>query len=483
MSDRGSSQLKQKLSQNLSTWQIQVMNMVMLPHAELAERVKQELIENPALEEGIPEESIHEQDETDGGDGLSAEELSMGDYADIDDVPETTLRRYYEGQKSPSDIPFAEEQSLQEALNSQLPLTPLNSEEQEIASFLVGSLDEDGYLRRSLQGISDDLAIYQGLDVPEEQLEYLLDIVQGLEPAGVGARSLDECLLLQLKRRKSTPEVRLARQLVQDHFEELSKKQLQKLAEKVGVEEEELMKAIQIITNLNPSPGLDFSSKLQDSLMTVVPDFEVTEQDGDLMVTLYNNDIPEVRVSRDFAEQLKEYTDGEEAKSEQDREVRRFVKQKLTDARGFVEMIKQRNNTMITTMMAIVELQRDYFLTGEIALLRPMILQDIADKVGYDVSTISRVTSSKYVQTDFGILPIKLLFSESITRDDGEEVTTRSVKALLKQLIDEEDKQEPLSDETLKYRLKSHGFDVARRTIAKYRDSMGIPIARLRKDW
>ena len=243
------------------------------------------------------------------------------------------------------------------------------------------------------------------------------------------------------------------------------------------------MKAIQIITNLNPSPGLDFSSKLQDSLMTVVPDFEVTEQDGDLMVTLYNNDIPEVRVSRDFAEQLKEYTDGEEAKSEQDREVRRFVKQKLTDARGFVEMIKQRNNTMITTMMAIVELQRDYFLTGEIALLRPMILQDIADKVGYDVSTISRVTSSKYVQTDFGILPIKLLFSESITRDDGEEVTTRSVKALLKQLIDEEDKQEPLSDETLKYRLKSHGFDVARRTIAKYRDSMGIPIARLRKDW
>ncbi|MDD7438021.1 MAG: RNA polymerase factor sigma-54 [Bacteroidales bacterium] len=483
MSDRGNNQLKQKLSQNLSTWQIQVMNMVMLPHAELAERIKQELIENPALEEGVSEEDHHENEDIESGDGLSAEELSMGDYADIDDVPETTLQRYYEGQRSPTDIPYAEEQSLQEVLNSQLPLTPLNSEEQLIASFLVGSLDEDGYLRRSLQGISDDLAIYQGVDVPEEQLEYILEVVQGLEPAGVGARSLDECLLLQLERRKSSKEIQLAKTLVKDYFEELSKKQLQKLAEKVGVEEEELIKAIQIITNLNPTPGLDFTSRLQDSLMTVVPDFEVTEQDGELIVTLYSGDIPEVRVSRAFEEQLKEYTEGDEAKTGEDREVRRFVKQKLSDARGFVEMIKQRNNTMITTMMAIVELQRDYFLTGDIALLRPMILQDVADKVGYDVSTISRVTSTKYVQTDFGVLPIKLLFSEGITRDDGEEVTTRSVKALLKKLIEEEDKQDPLSDETLKYRLKSHGFDVARRTIAKYRDSMGIPIARLRKDW
>lgn len=237
MSDKGSnSQLKQKLSQNLSTWQIQVMNMVMLPHAELAERVKQELIENPALEEGVSEEPLLEGEENHSDDGLTAEELSMGDYADIDDVPETTLRRYYEGQKTASDIPFAEEQSLQEVLNSQLPLTPLNSEEQVIASFLVGSLDEDGYLRRSLQGISDDLVINQGIDVPVEQLEYLLDVVQSLEPAGVGARTLDECLMLQLKRRKSTPEVRLARQLVGEYFEELSKKQLQKLAEKVGVE-------------------------------------------------------------------------------------------------------------------------------------------------------------------------------------------------------------------------------------------------------
>lgn len=484
MSEKGrSNQLKQKLSQHLSTWQIQVMNMVMLPHMELAERVKQELIENPALEEGSSEESLQEVDEVEAGSELSAEELTMGDYADIDDVPEPTLRRYYEGQKTATDIPFSEEQSLQELLNSQLPLTPLNSEEQAIASFLVGSLDDDGYLRRSLQGISDDLAIYQSMDVPEEQLAYLLEIVQGLEPAGIGARTLDECLLLQLDRREQTPTVQLAKLLVTDYFEDLTKKQLQKLAEKVGVEEEELMKAIQIITNLNPSPGLDFSSKLQDSLMTVVPDFEVTERDGELVVTLNNGDIPEVRVSREFEEQLKDYTEDKEGASEQEQEVRRFVKQKLNDARGFVEMIKQRNNTMITTMLAIVDFQREYFMTGDITLLRPMILQDIADRVGFDVSTISRVTSTKYVQTDFGVLPLKLLFSEGIVRDNGEEVTTRSVKVLIRQLIEEEDKQEPLSDETLRHRLKSHGFDVARRTIAKYRDSMGIPIARLRKDW
>lgn len=484
MAERESgSQLKQKLSQNLSTWQIQVMNMVMLPHAELAERVKQELIENPALEEGGSDELYDEQEREEATDGLSAEEISLGDYADIDDVPEATLRRYYEGQKSASEIPFAEEQSLQESLNSQLPLTPLDSEEQKLASYMVGSLEEDGYLRRSLQEVSDDLAVYEGIDVPPSQLEYILEVIQGLEPAGIGARNLKECLELQLKRRKQTPDVRLALRLVKEHFAELSKKQLQRLAEKSGESEEDLMRALQVITNLNPSPGLDFSSKLQETLMTVVPDFEVTERDGELVVTLHNGAIPEVRVSRDFEEQLKDYTSGDEGKSPREQEVRKFVRQKLNDARVFVEMIKQRNNTMITTMMAIVQLQRDFFLTGDITLLRPMILQHVADIVGYDVSTISRVTSTKYVQTDFGIIPLKQLFSEAITRDDGEEVTTRSVKQLLKQLIEDEDKQEPLSDETLRARLKSHGFDVARRTIAKYRDSMGIPIARLRKVW
>lgn len=481
VADGHSSKLKQKLSQNLSTWQIQVMNMVMLPHAELAERVKQELIENPALEEGHesdPEESVDSQVE----ETRSEEEISMDDYADVDDIPESTLRRYYEGQKGADEIPFAEEQSLQESLNEQLPLTELSERDQQIASFLVGSLDDDGYLRRSLLGISDDLAIYQGVEVSEAHLIYILSVVQSLEPAGVGARSLQECLLLQLERRKPTEEVQLARKLVRDHFDELTHKQIERLSESTGSNEESLRAAIRLITSLNPTPGLDFSSKLQDSLMTVIPDFEVTERGGELMVTLHSGDIPEVRVSHEFEEQLQQFTQ-KEPKSKEERDASRFVKQKLDDARGFVEMIKQRNNTLITTMMAIVKLQRDYFLTGDVTLLKPMILQDVADIVGYDVSTISRVTSTKYVQTDFGIIPLKQLFSEGITNDEGDEVTTHSVKLLLKQMIEEEDKNNPLSDEALRRKLKAEGLSVARRTIAKYRDGLGIPIARLRKVW
>lgn len=481
VADGHSSKLKQKLSQNLSTWQIQVMNMVMLPHAELAERVKQELIENPALEEGHesdPEESVDSQVE----ETRSEEEISMDDYADVDDIPESTLRRYYEGQKGADEIPFAEEQSLQESLNEQLPLTELSERDQQIASFLVGSLDDDGYLRRSLIGISDDLAIYQGVEVSEAHLIYILSVVQSLEPAGVGARSLQECLLLQLERRKPTEEVQLARKLVRDHFDELTHKQIERLSESTGANEESLRAAIRLITSLNPTPGLDFSSKLQDTLMTVIPDFEVTERGGELMVTLHSGDIPEVRVSHEFEEQLQQFTQ-KEPKSKEERDASRFVKQKLDDARGFVEMIKQRNNTLITTMMAIVKLQRDYFLTGDVTLLKPMILQDVADIVGYDVSTISRVTSTKYVQTDFGIIPLKQLFSEGITNDEGDEVTTHSVKLLLKQMIEEEDKNNPLSDEALRRKLKAEGLSVARRTIAKYRDGLGIPIARLRKVW
>lgn len=479
--DGHSSKLKQKLSQNLSTWQIQVMNMVMLPHVELAERVKQELIENPALEEGHesdPDEPVDNQ----SGEMQSEEEISMDDYASEDDIPETTLRRYYEGQKSADEIPFAEEQSLQESLNEQLPLTELSERDQQIASFLVGSLDDDGYLRRSLLGISDDLAIYQGIEISEAHLIYILSVVQSLEPAGVAARSLQECLMLQLERHKPTEVVLLARRLLRDHFDELTHKQIDRLVESTGANEEDLRAAIRLITSLNPSPGLDFSSKLQDTLMTVIPDFEVTERGGELVVTLHSGDIPEVRVSREFEEQLQQYTQ-KEPKSKEEREASRFVKQKLDDARGFVEMIKQRNHTLMTTMMAIVKLQHDYFLTGDVTLLKPMILQDVAEIVGYDVSTISRVTSTKYVQTDFGIIPLKQLFSEGITNDEGDEVTTHSVKLLLKQLIEEEDKNSPLSDEALRQKLKEEGFTVARRTIAKYRDGLGIPIARLRKVW
>lgn len=482
MADKSNSSLKQKLSQNLSTWQIQVMNMVMLPQMELADRVKQELIENPALEEGHPEGEPDGESADQSDPDLTSDELSLGDYASEDDVPDATLRRYYEGQKTASEIPFAEEQSLQEALNDQLPLTPLSEEDQVLASFLVGSLDEDGYLRRTLVGISDDLAIYRGLEVSEQKLQDLLSVIQTLDPPGVGARNLQECLLLQVRRLPSSPDHALAEQLLEHYFDELGKKQLQHIEEETGASDDQLRAALQVITRLNPTPGLDFSSKLQDTLMTITPDFEVREHDGDLHVTLYSGGIPEVRVSPEFEEQFRR-CESDQPKNKETRKANQFIKQKLNEARGFVELIKQRNNTMLTTMTEIVNLQRDYFLTGDINQLRPMILQDVADRIGYDVSTISRVTSNKYVETDFGIVPLRRLFSEAIVREDGEMVTTQSVKHLVKQLIDEEDKQNPLSDEALREALKEHGFDVARRTVAKYRSTMGIPIARLRKDW
>lgn len=468
---RGGSKLKQRLSQNLSTWQIQVMGMVALPHAELAERVKQELIENPALEEG--KEIDPEDQQLEPTSDLSAEEMEMGDYADIDDVPEPTLRRYYEGQSVASEIPFSEEQSLQEHLLEQLPLTPLDEDEQKIARFIIGSLDEDGYLRRTLEGVSDDLAIYQGIEVEISELEKILKVIQELDPAGVGANSLQECLWLQLDRREKSPEVELALEIVQDYFDLFGRKQLDRLKEAVDASDEELRGATHLITTLNPTPGLDFSTKLHDTLMSVIPDFEVTEREGDLVVTLNNGGIPEVRVSKTFEQQMEGYKG----------EVNRFVKEKVESARSFVEMLKQRNNTLISTMMAIVELQRDYFLSGDISLLKPMILQDVADITGYDPSTISRVTNSKYAQTDFGIYSLKHFFSDGFIKDDGEEVTTHHLKDVMQRIIDEEDKREPLSDDALKDALQEEGFTIARRTVAKYRDSMNIPVARLRKEW
>lgn len=486
MAKSGESRLTQKLSQNLSTWQIQLMQMVSLPHVELAERVKQELIENPALEEGREEfqESGESFDQGEPGDGdqKSAAEMDMDNYSDPDDIPDATLRRYNNEQKAAFEIPFADEPSLIEQLEEQLLLTHLSAEEQMIARFIVGSLDDDGYLRRSLEGLADDLAIYQGVYVEVADLERILKVIQTLDPPGIAARSLQECLLLQLQRLSATPSVVLATRIVSDLFEPFSRKQFGKIREETHASDEELKEASSVITGLNPTPGLDFTGKLEDTLMTIIPDFEVTESQGDLIVTLQSADIPEVRVSKNFEERLQNYTGDLRKLPAEQREAGRFIKQKIDDARWFVEMIKQRNNTLITTMLAIVDYQREYFLTGDIRTLRPMILKDIAEMTDFDISTISRVTSTKYVQTDFGIFPLKHFFSEAAIKDDGTEISTRTIKDLLARIIAEEDKQAPLSDEELRSILKQEGFNVARRTIAKYRDMMNIPIARLRKE-
>ena len=485
MAKEAQGRLRQKLGQNLSTWQIQLMQLVALPQAELAERVKQELIDNPALEEGHPESEASEQEiayDDSESDHLTATEIDMGDYADEDDIPTSTLQRYNNERKSAAEIPFASEPTLREHLIEQLRLTKLNNEEQEIATFIIGSLEDDGYLRRTLEGIADDLAIYQGIYIDPKDLQPLLHVIQTLDPAGIGARSLEECLLLQLERHPDSKAKELAIWIIQHQFEALGKKQLAQIEAASGASVTELKEATALIASLNPTPGLDMSNSLQEGFLTVIPDFQVTQVDGELVVTLLNGDIPEVRVSRTFEEQMQSYTNKKQP-SKSDQEASHFARKKIEGARWFVDLIKQRNNTMLTVMMALVSYQHDYFLTGEIHTLRPMILKDIAEQTGFDISTISRVTSTKYAETDFGIIALKQLFSEGTLRDDGTAISTHIIRQHLTELIAAEDKQAPLSDEELSKKLQAEGYNVARRTIAKYRDMLNIPIARLRKEW
>lgn len=477
--------LSQKLSQNLSTWQIQLMQLVTLPQAELAERIKQELIENPALEEGKEISDTLEDNydqELPQGDEKSATEMDMDDYFDPDDIPDATLKRYNSEQKAAFEIPYAEAPSLMQHLEEQLMLTSLTQDEQDIARFIIGSLDDDGYLRRSLEGVADDLAIYRGIYIESEKLEQILETLQKLDPPGIAAQSLQECLILQLKRQKKSQARQLAITILKEYFEEFSKRQFGKLQEATGATEKELKAATHLITGLNPTPGLDFTSKLEDNFMTVIPDFEVTVFQGELIVMLHNTNIPDVRISRSFEEQLSSYMKDSGKQTNEQKRASKFIKDKLDDARWFVDMIKQRNNTLMSTMLAITEFQKEYFLSGDIHLLKPMILKDIAEITNFDISTISRVTSTKYVQTDFGLYPLKHFFSEATIKDDGTEMSTRTVKDILSNIIEAEDKQNPYSDEELKNLLKQQGFSVARRTVAKYRDMMSIPIARLRKE-
>lgn len=484
MTRGGNSAQKLKLSQKLSAHQVQLMQLVSLPYTELSERIKKELEDNPALEEGaeIPDDTTIEGEHEDAGD-ITEQDMMLGDYANEDEVPDRQLSHYDSSRTPGSEMPNADEPTLVESLMDQLLLTTLTDEEMEIAEFVVGSLDSDGLLRRDNQGLLDDMAIYRGLYPEERNLDEVINTIKTLEPAGIGARSLQECLQIQLTRKPHTPTTDLALKLLGEYFPLFSTKQIDQIISRSGASPEELREASKLITTLNPSPGLDFQSRLESTLRTVIPDFEVTEQGGDLVVTLYHGDMPEVRVSREFEDRLSAYT-GDLRKLPQDqRETGKFVKQKIEDAQSFVDLLKMREQTLISTMMTIVDLQRAYFMSGDTRNLRPMILKDVAERTGYDISTISRVTSTKYVSTDFGTYPLKYFFSEGTVNEDGVEISTRRVRELLQQIIDEEDKRSPLSDEALREELKKHGFDVARRTIAKYREQIGIPVARLRKEF
>lgn len=477
-------QLKQQ--QKLSPLQMQVIKMTELPVIELEERIKQELEDNPALEEGLePLDDTSEYDDdysAEDDSSISQEDLVLGDYMNEDEVPDYQYRDNGQNATRQEEIPFSVASSLHEYLIEQLGECELGDDNKKIAEYIIGNLDENGYLDRSLSAISDDLIFQQNIDVAIPKLEEILKTIQDFEPAGIGARNLQECLLLQLKRRENSEEVNIATNIIENHFEEFSKRHYDKIIKHLDIDESQLKEAIQEITTLNPKPGNNWGDSLSLTLNTIIPDFIVESYNGELILSMNNRNIPDLRVSREYSNLLKGYSDNKESMSSDSKNAALFVKQKLDSARWFIEAIKQRQDTLQRTMQAIMDMQYDFFLTGDEAQLRPMILKDVAQRTGFDISTISRVSNSKYVQTNFGVYPLKYFFSESMQTDSGEEISSREVKAILKECIENEDKRKPLTDDNLSEILKEKGYIIARRTVAKYREQMNLPVARLRKE-
>lgn len=482
-------QLQQKLQQKLSPQQIQLIRLLELPAIELEDRIKHELEENPALEEG--KEFLDDLDQSENGgesfevhdSDLTVEEsIDLGDYRTEDDIPDYKLRELTERAEKKEEIPFSVSESLNEYLLQQLGLRDLSERHVKIAEYIIGNIDDNGYLRRDLSAIADDLIFQAGLDVTEQDIEEVLSVIQDFEPVGVGARDLQECLLLQLTKQDEDTTKGLAIRILTEFFEEFIRKHYDKIMRGLELDEDIMKKVIREITMLNPKPCANWGDSTETTFSQVVPDFVVEAINGDLILSLNNRGIPEMRISREYTEMFEDYTNNKMNQTTQMKEAVLFVKQKLDSAQWFIEAIKQRQETLQRTMETIISLQRNFFLSGDEASLRPMILKDVAERSGYDISTISRVSNSKYVQTNFGIYPLKYFFSESIQTDSGEEISTREVKAILKEYIEGEDKRKPLTDEELAALLKEKGYVIARRTVAKYREQLEIPVARLRKE-
>ena len=482
-------QLQQKLQQKLSPQQIQLIRLLELPAIELEERIKHELEENPALEEGKDflddldrSENEGESFEAHDSDLTVEESIDLGDYRTEDDIPDYKLRELTERAEKKEEIPFSVSESLNEYLLQQLGLRELSERHVKIAEYIIGNIDNNGYLRRDLSAIADDLIFQAGLDVTEQDIEEVLSVIQDFEPVGVGARDLQECLLLQLTKQDEDTTKGLAIRILTEFFEEFTRKHYDKIMRGLELDEDIMKKVIREITMLNPKPCANWGDSTETTFSQVVPDFVVEAINGDLILSLNNRGIPEMRISREYTEMFEDYTNNKMNQTTQMKEAVLFVKQKLDSAQWFIEAIKQRQETLQRTMETIISLQRNFFLSGDEATLRPMILKDVAERSGYDISTISRVSNSKYVQTNFGIYPLKYFFSESIQTDSGEEISTREVKAILKEYIEGEDKRKPLTDEELAALLKEKGYVIARRTVAKYREQLEIPVARLRKE-
>jgi len=481
-------QLNFKLSQKLSPQQIQLMKLIQLPTQAFEQRIKEELEENPALEDGKEdlekdfddEFSNNDEYDNDGTESIDAD-IDVDDYLSDDETPSYRLQaNNYSADDEEKHVPYAAGTSFSQYLQSQLSTFRLTDIEKEIADFLVGSVDESGYIRRTLQDIVDDLAFTQNIYTDEATVERVLKLVQELDPAGVGARSLQESLMIQLHRKELNKDVSLAIELLEKSFDHFSKKHYNKLLSKHDITEDELRDAIDVIGHLNPKPGGHFSGNARMA-EHVIPDFTIKIADGELELTLNGRNAPEMHISNDYNNMLKGYKEAKE-KSKAQKEAVMFIKQKLDSAKWFIEAIKQRQQTLMITMSAIMNYQKEYFMTGDERNLRPMILKDIADEIGMDVSTVSRVANSKYVDTPYGTKLIKVFFSESMKNDQGEDVSTREIKKILEMSIEDENKRKPLTDEKLAKLLKEKGYPIARRTVAKYREQLDIPVARMRKE-
>ncbi|MCG8412478.1 MAG: RNA polymerase factor sigma-54 [Bacteroidales bacterium] len=478
--------LQQKLLQKLSPQQIQMIKLLEIPTIQLEQRIKKELEENPVLEEGKEDDEFAEnQEEELSEDNLDndSDEFSLDDYINEEDIPsyKLTTNNYSKDDKK-DDIPFSIGISFHEHLQQQIGLLNLTEKEEILALYLIGNLDDDGYVRRKLEAIANDLAFSQNINTNDDELLEVLRIVQDLEPTGVGARTLQECLLLQIESKdQDIPIIKLSRKILKYYFDEFTRKHYDKIITRLSITEEDLKTAINEILKLNPRPGNSFSDSSR-VIQTLIPDFILDNKDGNLQLSLNARNVPELRLNYTYTDMLESYSNKKEKKTKSDKEAISFVKQKIDSAKWFIDSIRQRQNTLLLTMNAIIEYQRAYFLDGDESFLKPMILKDIAETTGLDISTISRVANSKYIQTHFGIYALKYFFSEGLQTESGEEVSTREIKSILKECVNQENKKKPLTDDKLTQILKEKGYKIARRTVAKYREQLNIPVARLRKE-
>lgn len=463
--------LELKQTQKLSPLQIQTIKLIELPIQELEQRIRKELEENPVLDEDVPNEK--EEDE-------APREVSLSEYKEDDSIPSYRLRSdNYSKEERPQYNTFSVKESFTQSLMEQLGYRDLTEHQYAVAAFIIGSLDDDGYLRRSIDSVVDDISFRANIETDEDEVLSMLKVIQEFDPAGVGARDLQECLLLQIRFLKKTPDVENATRILKTCFHDFTGKHFRKIMVRLGLTEDEMRAALARIVRLNPSPGGQIDDTYSDQAQQIIPDFLLEYKDGELLLTMPRFSIPELRVNRKYADLLMDAANSSEREK---KEAAAFVRKKLDSAKWFVEAIKQRHNTLYNTMRTIIDYQKDYFTDGDETHLKPMVLKDIAERTGFDISTISRVVNSKYIETHFGIYPLKYFFSEGLENQDGEEVSTRELKKALQECVDAENKQKPLTDDELVVKMTEKGYKVARRTVAKYRDQLGIPKARLRRE-